>query len=110
MLYEQIKTPSDVRMFYMSKDNTSEPRYFFTRETMRFFGDTMRSYGTKRISGTVYMYRKPSARVNVFGRSELAGSNNNFLSIWRLDPETYDLRTVRDHSIETQIYGFPVTY
>jgi hypothetical protein len=110
MLYDQIKTPSDVRMFYMSRDCTSEPRYFFSRDTMRFFGDTMRSYGIKRLDGVVYMYRKPSASVNVFGRTELAGSNNNFLSIWRLDPETYDLRPVRDHSIQAQIYGFAVTY
>lgn len=28
-------------------------RYFFTRNTMRFFGDTMRNYGTRSASITV---------------------------------------------------------
>jgi hypothetical protein len=108
MLYNEIKTPSNVRMFYESRE--AQTRYFFSRETMRFFGDTMRSFGVKRLGETVYLYRKPSASVNVFGRWTQAAENNNFLGIWRLDPETYDLDGVRDHAIQTKIYGFPITY
>lgn len=32
--------------------------YFFSRQTMKFFGDTMKSLGTKTINGQVYVYRK----------------------------------------------------
>lgn len=32
-----------------------EEPYFFTRETMRFFGDTMRNYGVRETIITTYM-------------------------------------------------------
>ena len=99
MLYDQIKTPSNVRMFYESGNpqgsNTHE-RFFFSRATMRFFGDTMKSFGVKRIAGAVYLYRKPNAVVNVFGTWRRAGSDKNLLSINRLDPVTYDLNPVSE--------------
>ena len=101
MLYDQIKTPSNVRMFYEGGDpqgcNMSE-RFFFSRATMKFFGDTMRSFGVKRIAGDVYLYRKPDAAVNVFGTWRRAGSDINFLTIRRLDPVTYDLDHVSKDS------------
>jgi hypothetical protein len=110
MLYNEIKTPSNVRMFYESKDSSNGRRYFFSRDTMRFFGDTMRSFGTKQLDGVVYLYRKPSATVNVFGNHYRADSNNTYLGVWRLNPETYDLDRVRDHAIEAKVYGFALTY
>jgi len=42
MRYEDIKTPYDLK-YMLPEDN-----YFFTRTTMRFFGDTMRNYGLRR--------------------------------------------------------------
>lgn len=92
MTMEQLlakPTPTNVRMFYESRRSTNEPRYFFDRDTMRFFGDTMKSFGARRIDGKVYLYRKPSARVNVFGTWKTAG--RDFFNAWHFDPETYDL-------------------
>jgi len=92
MLFDQIKTPRGIRMFYESGNpvtGSREARHFFERSTMRFFGDTMRSYGITRLDGSLYLYRKATAIVNVFGRSTEAG--REFFGAWRLDPKTYDL-------------------
>lgn len=59
-----------------------DSEHFFSRETMRFFGDRMSSYGTRTIDGQLYMYRKPSAMVNVFGRWTRAGFE--FFGAWRV--------------------------
>ena len=64
---DRIKTASDVKHYL------SEESHFFDRGTMRFFGDTMASFAVRRIDGRVIMYRKPSARVNVFGKVQVAG-------------------------------------
>ena len=89
MTYEQIKTPSNVRMFY---ESAHPDGYFFSRETMRFFKDTMKSYGIRRIDGIVYLYRKtPLARSGRF-------------AVWKLDPVTYDLHGVSDE-IKQRIYS-----
>ena len=37
-------TPSELKYHV---EQTAGGRYFFTRETMRFFGDTMRNYGVR---------------------------------------------------------------
>ena len=41
--------------------------YFFSRETMRFFGDSMRSFDTILDGDVTIMYRKPGASINVLG-------------------------------------------
>lgn len=46
-LASQIKTSSQLRAFV--EDAGHESR-FFTRDTMRFFGDTMRNYGVRRVT------------------------------------------------------------
>ena len=52
-----IKTASDLKLaheyFYSSS-------HFFTRKTMKFFGDTMRNYGVRKIqNGAFYeLYRR----------------------------------------------------
>jgi hypothetical protein len=62
----KIKTATDVKYH--------EPlKYFFSKETMRFFGDTMKSFGVRWINGKRVMYRKPSASVDVFGTWKTAG-------------------------------------
>lgn len=40
----KIKTASDLK--FAVEQSGNEP-YFFTRETMKFFGDTMRNYGVR---------------------------------------------------------------
>jgi hypothetical protein len=35
-------------------EQTGREQYFFTRETMRFFGDTMRNYGVRSATVTGY--------------------------------------------------------
>lgn len=44
MLATQIKTASDLRSFVESAGRES---HFFSRENMRFAGDTMRNYGVR---------------------------------------------------------------
>jgi hypothetical protein len=49
-------TPSELK--YQHELHNPES-YFFERKTMRFFGDTMKNYGVRRISAnTVELYRK----------------------------------------------------
>jgi hypothetical protein len=49
-------TPSELK--YQHELHNPES-YFFKRKTMRFFGDTMKNYGIRRISAnTVELYRK----------------------------------------------------
>lgn len=58
MLWEDIKTASDLKRFV---ENGSNDPYFFTRDTMRFFGDTMRNYGIRwhdHKGGIVELYRR----------------------------------------------------
>ena len=45
MLATEIRTPSDLKSFVES--HNEEP-HFFTRNTMSFFGDTMRNYGLRQ--------------------------------------------------------------
>ena len=73
-------TPEEVRDLY----EQAESGYFFSDDTMRFFGDTMDSYGTICLDGVEYMYRDPSARVNVFGRTQRAG--RQFFGAWKIEP------------------------
>jgi hypothetical protein len=75
----QLKTASDVK--YALNDSS----YFFTRKTMRFFGDKMTSFGVRTINGKRYLYRKPSARVNVFGTWKQAGKD--FFGCWEIVPK-----------------------
>lgn len=71
-------TPYRVRQEYL---NRRDHGHFFDDDTMRFFGDTMDSYACCiGPDGSHYMYRKPSATVNVFGRSTKAG--RQFFNCW----------------------------
>jgi hypothetical protein len=83
MIYTQenlkhVKTASDV------KHALNSDSYFFSRKAMKFFGDKMTSFGIKTINGKRYMYRKPSAKVNVFGTWKTAGFD--FFNAWELLP------------------------
>lgn len=68
--------PSDIRHHYRAHG------HFFERSTMKFFGDTMASYGVRTLNGERFMYRKPNATVNVFGDRRRAGRQH--FNVWRV--------------------------
>lgn len=59
MLAYQIKTASHLKAFV---ENAGTSPHYFTRDTMRFFGDTMRNYGVRqcRVDGVLAfeLYRR----------------------------------------------------
>ncbi len=56
------------------KDNNP---VFFSRGTMKFFGDTMNSFGLRLFNGDYVLYRKPNVMVDVFGTWKRAGKENS---------------------------------
>jgi len=58
-------SPSQIKARVESGDH----RYFFTRDTMRFFGDSMRNFGSYRdAEGRVWLYRKRPVKHGLTGR------------------------------------------
>lgn len=51
----KIKNASDLK--YMVEQSGNEP-HFFTRKTMKFFGDTMRNYGLREHDDCFELYRR----------------------------------------------------
>jgi len=51
MLATDIKTSYDLRSFVESFNPNSK---YFTRGAMKFFGDTMRNYGVRRVHGVCF--------------------------------------------------------
>lgn len=99
-------TPSDIRYAYErggERGDHPASRHFFKRDTMKFFGDTMRSFGVKTIGGQVILYRKPTAKVNVFGTWKEAG--REFFGAWRFDPNDGDLHGIYDKTAKSAIYA-----
>jgi len=43
-------------------ENSGNERYFFTRKTMRFFGDTMRNYGVRDGGNVWILYRRKAVK------------------------------------------------
>lgn len=80
-------TPAAIKRAY----NAANSGHFFDADTMRWFGDTMASFGTIVIDGSVYMYRKPTASVWVFNRRCTAG--REFFNAWIWDAETANLES-----------------
>ncbi len=63
MLFDQIKTASNLKMFVESGTDS----FFFTRSTMKFFGDTMRNYGIRhRTPGVIELYRRNPVKHGLF--------------------------------------------
>lgn len=68
-------TPADIRAASLAAGH-----HFFDRQTMQFFGDTMRNFGTRTDDmGRVILYRKRPVRHALTGA-------------WVYNPETHDLR------------------
>jgi hypothetical protein len=47
-------TPSELK----ARVEQGQDRYFFTRDTMKFFGDTMRNYSVRDLGNVWELYRK----------------------------------------------------
>ena len=94
----KLKTASDVK-YALSEDS-----YFFSRSTMRFFGDKITSFGVRTVNGKRYLYRKPSARVNVFGTWKIAG--REFFIAWEIVPKHDHVELVKcDDETKDLIYS-----
>ncbi len=93
-------TPSEIKSAYYA--NSDGNRHFFDRNTMKWFGDRMSSFGTRRINGAIYLYRKPNSIVNVFGKRTRAG--REFFNAWYFDQTTGDLHNCNAELTQT-IYG-----
>ncbi len=72
----KLQTPYDVRTVY----NDGESGHFFDEDTMEFFGDTMNSFELITVDNELYMYRKPWAKVNVFGKRKTV--NEEYFNAW----------------------------
>ncbi len=90
-------TPSEIKSAYCA--NSDGNRHFFDRGTMKWFGDRMSSFGTRRIGGAIYLYRKANSRVNVFGKWQTAG--RQFFNAWYFDQQTGDLHNCNAELTET---------
>lgn len=94
---QQLRTASDVKHALNSES------HFFDRTTMRFFGDKMTSFGVRTVNGKRYMYRKPSARVNVFGAWKTTGKQ--YFSAWEIVPHGDHVRLQsQSKDVEMQVY------
>ncbi len=61
--------------------------HFFSRSTMKFFGDKMSSFGVRTYQGKRILYRKPTAYVRTpFSGVQQAGKT--FFSCWEVKPKT----------------------
>lgn len=70
--------------------NQENGGYFFSRKTMKFFGDRMSSFNVKQWHGLTVLYRKPTATItNMRGERVCAGKQ--YFNAWRFNPETGDL-------------------
>lgn len=74
--------------------------YFFSKDTMRFFGDKMSSFGVEYRGSTTYLYRKPTVTVNVFGTKRRVG--REFFNAWEVDIDG-DIHPVDDDT-KDEIY------
>lgn len=80
--------------------------YFFSRNTMKFFGDKMTSFGVRIFEGKRIMYRKPTAYVNVFGTRKIAGKY--FFGCWHVNPiskEEVEINPV-DNDFKDRFYNY----
>lgn len=51
----EIKTPSDLKYYHELNNPNSA---FFSRKTMKFFGDTMKNYGIRTHANAVELFRR----------------------------------------------------
>jgi len=84
MLFEQIKTPSDLRAFI---ENAPEGSHFFDRDTMRFFGDTMKNFGVSHIgNGVIELYRRRPVKNGLNASSYWVASKDGTYAVKIYEP------------------------
>lgn len=83
-------TEQTVLKMTVSQIKSHNEGYFFSRNTMKFFGDKMTSFGVKTFEGKRVLYRKPSAMVNTpFSGWRKAGKE--FMGVWIIQPKNESL-------------------
>ena len=87
----EIKTSSDLK--YMVEHSGKES-HFFTRRTMKFFGDTMRNYGVRK--------------ARVFMRGDIKNSGVYVWELYRRRPTKHGLMSSAYFDMETFGRVFPV--
>lgn len=70
---------ADVNIHDLARKNKAIGHHYFSDNAMSFFGDTIASFAFKWAidsegNKTLIMHRKPSAKVNIFGSIEVAGT------------------------------------
>ena len=88
---ENIKTASDLKYALESRDTES---HYFSRENMRFAGDTMKNYGVRKVSIL--------ANFDESGKYHPEGIERE---VWEL----YRRRPVK-HGLQSSAYFDPVTF
>ena len=91
-------TVAEVKAAYQNSQGADG--HFFDRDTMQFFGDTMKSFAVYRNGDDLYLYRKPTARVNVFGKWRTAGREH--FGAWKIEADG-DLNLTGE-SVKANIY------
>tara|TARA_R110000787_G_scaffold75181_2_gene166678 strand:- start:1409 stop:1672 length:264 start_codon:yes stop_codon:yes gene_type:complete len=70
-----IKTASDLKFYNeFFAETMHQESYFFTRDTMKFFGDTMKNYKIKLTDNFIELHRKKPVK---FGNQDIAYFNYN---------------------------------
>lgn len=71
------------RLREIKRENRKAGNYFFSRDTMRFFGDTMDSFRICECGDRQIVYRRPNASVTVFGNRRAVGSQ--YFGAWFIE-------------------------
>ncbi len=71
----------------ISRRNKEMGFWFFSRSTMKFFGDTMKNFRVRYKGSEIFVERVvPSKNIG------------NVCRVWKFNPETGDMKTVEDYS------------
>jgi hypothetical protein len=77
MTTTQIKTPSDLKF---AVERSSTDSFFFTRSSMKFFGDTMQNYGLRQPAVIVTTLGKTHAAYELYRKHPVKHGNQQ--SAW----------------------------
>lgn len=94
---------ASTKLWTMGQIRDAHEGHWFDDSTMAFFGDTMASFQVFQDRGKILFYRRPSATVNVFGRTERVGFDATFFGVYEFDPDTGDIDRADDDDRENVI-------
>lgn len=78
-----IKTPADLKA---AVENAGHDQYYFTRDSMKFFGDTMRNYGIINHPDYIELYRKRPVKHGLFSSAYFC--NKTFKRLFNIKETT----------------------